>query len=192
MLCTRVSAIALSLWAAAPGLAAADGSVRPVPHVDLTRYAGQWFEIARYPNWFQKKCAGDVAVIYSLNEDGRLTVDNRCRNASGATERAVGVARLATNDGANSRLKVRFAPAALSFLPFVWADYWVIELADDYSHAIVGTPSRDYLWFLARTPTVSAEVYDALVRAAAAQGFDTTRLQRTTNSGQVPAAGAAE
>jgi apolipoprotein D and lipocalin family protein len=183
----RLSVLAFCLSAASPAVAAAD-EVRPVAHVDLTRYAGQWFEIARFPNWFQKKCAGDVAVIYTLNEDGRLTVDNRCRNAAGATERAVGVARLATNDGSNSRLKVRFAPAALSFLPFVWADYWVIALADDYSHAIVGTPNRDYLWFLSRTPAVSPELYDQLVQAAATQGFDTTRLQRTTNGGQVPAA----
>jgi apolipoprotein D and lipocalin family protein len=168
--------------------AAADGDeVRSVARVDLTRYAGQWFEIARFPNWFQKKCAGDVAVIYSLRDDGRLTVDNRCRNAGGGTERAVGVARLATTDGSNSRLKVRFAPSALSFLPFVWADYWVIELADDYSYAVVGTPNRDYLWFLSRTPSVSPDIYDRLVQAAAAQGFDTTRVLRTTNSGQVPA-----
>jgi apolipoprotein D and lipocalin family protein len=64
----------------------------------------------------------------------------------------------------------------------------VIALADDYSHAIVGTPNRDYLWFLSRSPAVPPELYDQLVQAAAAQGFDTTRLQRTTNGGQVPAA----
>jgi apolipoprotein D and lipocalin family protein len=187
MTCPRLSALALCVWSAL--LAPASGEeVRAVPHVDLPRYAGQWFEVARFPNWFQKKCAGDVAVIYSLRDDGRLTVDNRCHNAGGGTERAVGVARLATKDGSNSKLKVRFAPSALSFLPFVWADYWVIDLADDYSHAIVGTPNRDYLWFLSRTPTVSPELYDRLVQAAAAQGFDTSRLQRTTNSGQVPAA----
>jgi apolipoprotein D and lipocalin family protein len=182
----RLSALALCLSTALPALASGE-EVRAVPRVDLARYVGQWFEVGRFPNWFQKKCAGDVAVIYTLREDGRITVDNRCRNASGATERAIGVARLASNDGSNSKLKVRFAPAALSFLPFVWADYWVIALADDYRHAVVGTPSRDYLWFLSRTPTVSAEVYDKLVQAAAAQGFDTSRIQRTTNSGQVPA-----
>jgi apolipoprotein D and lipocalin family protein len=153
------------------------------PSVDLSRYVGQWFEVARYPNRFQAKCSGDVVVTYTRRDDGRITVDNRCRRADGSIDRAVGLARLASDDGSNAKLKVRFAPAALSFLPMVWADYWVLEVADDYSHAIVGTPDRKYLWLLSRTPTVSERLYAKLVAGAAAKGFDTARLQPTANSG---------
>lgn len=153
------------------------------PRVDLSRYVGQWFEVARYPNRFQKDCSGDVVVTYTLRPDGRITVDNRCRRADGSVDRAVGLARLATEDGSNAKLKVRFAPEALSFLPFVWADYWVLEVADDYSHAIVGTPDRKYLWLLARTPTVSEDRYARMVSSATARGFDAGRLKRTSNSG---------
>ena len=153
------------------------------PSVDLSRYVGQWFEIARYPNRFQAKCSGDVVVTYTRRDDGRITVDNRCRRADGSIDRAVGLARLASDDGSNAKLKVRFAPAALSFLPMVWADYWILEVADDYSHAIVGTPDRKYLWLLSRTPMVPERLYAKLVASAAAKGFDAARLQPTANSG---------
>jgi apolipoprotein D and lipocalin family protein len=92
---------------------------------------------------------------------------------------AVGVARLADRKGSNSRLKVRFAPAYLSFLPFVWGDYQIIELAPDYTHAVVGTPDRKYLWILSRTPQLGEATYQRLAEAARSQGFDVSRLTRT-------------
>ena len=153
--------------------------------VDLTRYAGRWYEIARLPNRFQQKCAGDVHATYTLRPDGRVAVVNECRREDGSVTRAEGVARRARKDGTASRLKVRFAPAILSFLPSVWGDYWIVELDREYRHAVVGDPSRRYLWILSREPVMDAATYDALAAAAGRQGFDTTRLVRTPQSAPV-------
>jgi apolipoprotein D and lipocalin family protein len=150
--------------------------------VDLARYAGRWYEIARLPNRFQDQCEGDVAASYSLRPDGRVRVVNECRGRDGQTTRAEGVARLADEKGPASRLKVRFAPAALSFLPFVWGDYWIVELDRDYRHAIVGEPSRKYLWILSRSPEMDAATYEALAATAGRLGFDRARIVPTPQS----------
>lgn len=153
--------------------------LRVVASVELSRYAGVWYEIARLPNRFEKKCAGDVTAEYTLRDDGRIKVVNRCRRKDGQTTEAVGVARLADRRGPNSRLKVRFAPGFLSFLPVVWGDYQIIELAPDYSHALVGDPGRKYLWILSRTPRLDDGTWARLTESAQAQGFDVSRLIRT-------------
>jgi len=150
--------------------------------VDLARYAGRWYEIARLPNRFQDQCAGDVAATYTLEPDGRVTIVNECRRKDGRTARAEGVARLADEKGPASRLKVRFAPAFLSFLPFVWGDYWILELDHDYRHALVGDPARKYLWILSRSPEMDAATYESLTAAAGRLGFDTARLVPTPQS----------
>ena len=165
---------------------APDGPPRTVPRVDLERYQGRWFEIARYPNRFQTSCAGDVVAEYSIRSDGRLDVVNQCRKSDGSASRAAGVARRAGGDPSGARLEVRFAPAWLSFLPAVWGDYWVLALAEDYSWAVVGSPDRKYLWVLARSPEVSPELYARLAGEARAQGFDPARLVRTAQTGAVP------
>jgi apolipoprotein D and lipocalin family protein len=152
--------------------------VQTVPKVDLNRYLGQWYEVARFPNRFQKSCVSDVVATYSRRDDGRIRVVNRCKEANGNVKDAEGVARV-VDTATNARLKVRFAPAALSFLPFVWGDYWIIGLADDYSWATVGSPDRDYLWILSRTPQLDADRYDAAVASARVQGFDVNKLVRT-------------
>ncbi len=151
--------------------------------VDLARYAGRWYEIARLPNRFQAHCAGDVAATYTLRADGRVRVVNECRRDDGEITRAEGVARRAHDTGPSSRLKVRFAPRILSFLPFVWGDYWILELDRDYRHAVVGDPGRKYLWILSRSPAMDAATYHGLAAAAGGLGFDTTRLVRTEHSG---------
>jgi apolipoprotein D and lipocalin family protein len=152
-------------------------AVRTVPFVDLDRYAGEWFEIARFENRFQRQCVGDVQASYARRVDGRIDVVNRCRTGDGQTE-ARGVARLA-DEQTHARLKVRFAPAWLSWLPSVWGDYWIIGLAPDYSWAVVGDPGREYLWILARTPRLDAESMAAARAAAQDNGFDVGRLVRT-------------
>jgi len=159
-------------------LAAMLDSVRTVAKVDLDRYAGEWIEIARFPNRFQKKCAGDVRATYARRQDGRIDVINRCRTADGAATEARGVARI-EDAASGARLKVRFAPAALSWLPMVWGDYWIIGLADDYSWATVGSPDREYLWILARAPAIDESAWNAAVEAARANGFAVDRLVRT-------------
>jgi apolipoprotein D and lipocalin family protein len=156
-----------------------DAPLRVVSNLDLSRYSGQWYEIARLPNRFENKCVGDVTADYSLANEKRLRVINRCRTKDGRITEAKGVARLADKNGAKSRLKVRFAPSFLSFLPFVWADYQVIELAPDYSYALVGEPGRKYLWILSRTPRMDEVSFRKLTDLAASQGFDVSKLIRT-------------
>lgn len=160
--------------------------VQTVASVDLDRYVGTWFEIARFPNKFQRKCLGDVRAIYAQRPDGRIDVTNSCRVKSGEVEDAKGVARVVDQD-TRARLEVRFAPAVLSFLPMVWGDYWVIGLADDYSWAVVGTPDREYLWVLARTAAMNDDTWQRAIETATNNGFDTARLERTSQGANASA-----
>lgn len=150
--------------------------VRPVAAVDLLRYAGLWHEVARFPNRFQKACVSATTAEYALLDNGQIRVVNSCSRADGSRMRAEGRARPADSNGPASRLQVRFAPALLSFLPMVWGDYWIIDLTDDYGAALVGDPSRNYLWILSRSPKLDPTIYTRFVSTAAAQGFDTSRL----------------
>jgi apolipoprotein D and lipocalin family protein len=150
-----------------------------VPVIDLGRYAGQWYEIARFPNRFQKRCAGEVTATYALRPDGKISVLNQCRLEDGSMIKATGVARTVGEGRPDSILKVRFAPAFLSFIPQVWGDYQVIALSPDYTHAVVGDPARKYLWILSRSPQIDDAKYAQLVEQAGAQGFDVARLQKT-------------
>jgi len=159
-------------------------AVRTVPFVDLNRYAGDWFEIARFQNRFQRQCVGDVRASYARRADGRIDVVNRCRTADGLTE-ARGVARL-VDEQTYAKLKVRFAPAWLSWLPPVWGDYWIIGLSSDYSWAVVGDSGREYLWILARTPRLDAESMAAARTAAQDNGFDVERLAQTSQEARRP------
>lgn len=172
-------AAALAVVTVAPASAQATGAVQAISELDLERYSGSWYEIARLPNRFQDRCVADVRASYELRRDSTVTVINSCRTASGDSVRVEGRARLADRRGSASRLKVRFAPAVLSFLPMVWADYWVLDLTDDYRAALVGTPDRRYLWILSREPQLDSATYDRLLSTAVAQGFDIARLQRT-------------
>ena len=152
--------------------------LQTIAALDVPRYMGTWYEIAKYPNWFQKKCVSDTSAEYRAQADGRVEVINRCREANGDISEAVGMASQV--GGSDSpRLEVRFAPAWLSFLPFVWGDYWVIDLDPDYQLAAVSEPGRDYLWVLSRTREVDVKAYDALLKRLAEHGFDLGKLERT-------------
>ena len=144
------------------GVAHAQGKrpLRVVPDVDLARYAGQWYEIARFPNRFQKRCAGEVTAQYTLRPSGKISVLNRCRLESGEQIEAQGVAPVAGKGQPNSILKVRFAPAFLSFIPQVWGDYQIIALSPDYTYALVGDPAREYLWILSRSRQMDDATYN--------------------------------
>ena len=186
---SRWATAAVALVAAAmlqPSTARAQppAPVRTVPFVDLDRYAGDWFEIARFPNRFQRQCVGDVRASYARRPDGRLDVVNRCRTIEGQSE-ARGVARI-VDERTFARLKVRFAPSWLSLLPFVWGDYWIIGVAPDYSWAVVGDPGRDYLWILARAPYLDDASVAAARAAARASGYDVERLVQTLHAGAGP------
>lgn len=153
-------------------------TVQTVGHVDLKRYVGTWYEIARFPNRFQKDCVANVTAQYAERADGQIDVTNQCDEVDGEKDKANGVARI-TDPSSNAKLEVRFAPDWLAWLPFVWANYWIVDLADDYSYAAVGEPSREYLWILSRKPTLDTAAYDALVNRLTAQGFDTAKLVKT-------------
>jgi len=146
--------------------------------LDVPRYMGRWHEIAKYPNRFQKQCVGSTQADYSLSPDGRVRVLNRCRVEGGGTQEAIGIARQ-IGDADSAKLKVRFAPAWLSFLPWVWGDYWVIDLDHDYQLVAVSEPTRQFLWILSRTPTVAPENLNALVHRLRDKGFDIEKLEMT-------------
>jgi apolipoprotein D and lipocalin family protein len=140
----------------------------PVTQISLEDYSGRWHEIARLPLYFQRKCVSEVSADYRLLDDGSIEVRNRCRNRSGGIDESVGSARTTERSGA---LEVRFAPRWLSWFPMVWADYWVIDLDPDYHWAVVGGPSREQLWILARTPRIEPELLDRLRHRAEARGY---------------------
>ncbi len=165
--------------------AAAQDTAPPLATIatlDVPRYMGTWYEIAKYPNRFQRHCASDTRAQYSLQPGGDVQVINRCRRADGSIDEAVGSARQ-PGDATSPRLQVRFAPRWLSFLPFVWGNYWVVDLDPDYQLAAVSEPKREYLWILSRTPTVAPAAYAALLERLAYQGFDLSKLA-TTPQGQ--------
>ena len=149
-----------------------------VASLDVPRYMGTWFEIAKYPNWFQRKCIADTRAEYRLQAGANIVVINRCRKESGDVDEALGEARQ-TGAATSPKLQVRFAPSWLSMLPFVWGDYWVIDLDERYELVAVSEPKREYLWVLSRTPAVNATAYDALLARLKAQGFDLSRLEMT-------------
>lgn len=143
----------------------------PAKAVELRRYLGRWYELARYEQGFQRGCEG-VTADYALRPDGKISVLNRCRKPDGHVSEASGKAKV-VDPVTNARLKVSF------FGPFYVGDYWVLDRADDYRWAIVGDPSGRYLWLLHRQAVPPAGEYDALVARAGVLGFDIAMLRRT-------------
>lgn len=159
----------------------ADVPVKTITSLDVPQYLGTWYEIAKFPNWFQKKCVGNTKAVYSMRHDGNLKVLNSCKTTDGAFSEAEGTARqIGAPD--SPKLEVRFAPAWLSFLPMVWGDYWVIDLDPQYQVAAVSDPRREYLWVLSRTPQLDKKTYDALLQRLQAQQFDIRKLELTPQS----------
>ena len=143
--------------------------LKTVDHVDLSRYVGDWYEIARYPNSFQKDCMESMAT-YTMMPDGKIEVLNQCRDKTpdGKLRTAKGTAWVVDTES-NAKLKVTF------FWPFA-GDYWIIELCRDYEYAVIGHPDRKYLWILSRTKQMDEAVYNGILERLAAKGYDTTRL----------------
>lgn len=169
-------AIAAALVATVAAANPPEPPLATVGSIDVARYAGLWYEIANYPNRFQKVCVRNTTAEYTARDDGNVQVVNRCATADG-TSSVDGLARRV--GGSTDKLEVSFLPAALRWLPIGWGDYWVIGLAPDYRYAVVGEPSRKYLWVLSRTPTLSVEdrrAIDALLRE---RGYDPALLVAT-------------
>jgi apolipoprotein D and lipocalin family protein len=176
----RVASISLVLLAAfaTTGFAGSGpaSDLRTVGAVDLERYQGLWYEIARLPNRFQRNCQGSTAE-YGIREDGKVSVVNTCTDPrNGEKRRVQGVARV-VDSLTNAKLKVTFLPRWLRFLPFGQGDYWVIDLDADYRYAVVSEPSRKFMWVLSRTPSMDADTYQRILARAAEQGLTVGRLE---------------
>ena len=153
---------------------------KAVDAIDVQKYAGRWYEVARLPMYFQRNCASDVQAKYSLNSDKTIKVRNQCMNKEGKLDVSEGVA-YPQNDG-NSQLKVSFLPKGLRWVPFSKGDYWVLRVDEDYQVALVGGPSHRYLWLLSRTPDVDEAVIEDYLNTAKAQGYDLSKLIRTKHT----------
>jgi apolipoprotein D and lipocalin family protein len=147
-------------------------TLKTVAHVDLARYVGTWHEIARYPNSFQKGCIGSTAT-YTLREDGEIDVINRCRDLRDGSLREAKGRAWVVDTSSNARLKVSF------FWPFR-GDYWIIDLGNDYEFAVVGAPSRKYLWVLSRTPLMDDDVFNGIMQRIEQLGFERDRVVKST------------
>jgi apolipoprotein D and lipocalin family protein len=150
--------------------------VETVETVDLNRYAGLWYEIARYPNAFERDCYG-VTAAYTIQQNGKVGVTNTCLKGGldGPKEIAQGRARVVAGTG-GAKLKVQFSPA---WVPFAEGNYWVLGLGNDYEYAVVGDPSGKFLWFLARSPRPDASVIAAMKAAATENGYALDPLEWT-------------
>lgn len=180
---------ALHATAQTAAMPAALPPVNAIVALDVPRYMGTWYEIAKFPNRFQRKCAAHARAHYLAQTDGSVQVLNSCVTSDGSTIDALGLAKQ-VGATTSPKLQVRFAPAWLSWLPMVWGDYWVIDLDADYQLAAVSDAKRDYLWVLSRTPQVDAKAYDALMARLKAQHFEVQKLERTVQT-SAPSSGGA-
>ena len=143
-----------------------------VLHVELEKYLGKWYEIARLPFRFEDGCT-DVTATYSLSKDGNVSVLNECLK-DGKLKQTKGKAKV-VDKNTGAKLKVTF------FWPFS-ADYWIINLGENYDYAIVGSPSRKYLWILSRTPQMDEKLFFQLVESIKSKGFNVEKLIKTSHS----------
>lgn len=156
----------------------------PLPQLDLPSYMGLWHQVALYPNRFQAQCLDSTSATYTLLEDGRVRVLNRCRTKDGWDEtegvaRArAGVEQRGAGVLAPASLEVSFLPAALRWLPVGWGNYDVLRLGPQQEWAIVSEPSQKFLWVLARTPQLQPEQWQRVEGELQALGFDLDRLKR--------------
>ena len=150
------------------------GAVGPVSRVDLSRYAGIWFEIAKIPNRFQKQCARDTLAQYTLRPDGRIDVVNQCIKRNGSVDQARGIAKVVDAE-TGAKLKVSLV-SLLGWRPF-WGDYWILGLDQDYRWAVVGAPNRKYGWILARSKTLDANSLETISAIIERNGYQRGSFQ---------------
>ncbi|MNQ57732.1 Outer membrane lipoprotein Blc precursor [compost metagenome] len=168
------SIVALSAWATLQRGPVGNLAVpRSAKAVDLSRYAGLWYEIGRYENGFERGCEA-VTAEYALRDDGLIGVLNTCRQGGvdGPVKTAEGRAKV-VDDSGDAKLKVSF------FGPFFVGDYWVLDHAGDYSWSIVGEPSGRYLWLLSRTANPSEAVRATIMNRTGALGYDLALVRET-------------
>ena len=160
-------------------------TLQTVPSVDLKQFQGRWYQIAYYPNTFQRQCVANTTADYRLLMTGQVEVINTCGTADRGTSQVIGAARVkppkffgipVAKGTDTSKLEVRFAPTFLAWLNAVWAPYWVIQLADDYRYAVISEPQQEFLWILSRTPYLDPADRATINAKLIEQGFDLGRL----------------
>ncbi|MCY7315698.1 MAG: lipocalin family protein [Rubrivivax sp.] len=159
--------------------------------LEVQPYMGTWYQVAWFPNRFQRQCVSDTTASYQALDGGRVQVTNRCRRADGQFDEVIGLARPAESEIRGQRLEpakleVSFLPVALRWLP-IWGDYWVIQLADDGRYAVVSEAKREYLWVLSRTPTLQSADETAIRFQLLRQGFELSRWQPHQHNANPPA-----
>lgn len=147
-----------------------------VNKVDLNNYIGLWYEVAKIPNWFQKKCIKNTTAEYSLQDDGNIKVVNSCIQADGSKNVAEGIAKVVDKIN-NAKLEVSFV--RILGIQLFWGDYWIIGLGDNYEYAIVGTPDRKYGWILSRTQELSQEKLSRITDLLKIKGYDINNFEFT-------------
>jgi len=201
--CAAIGVAAVALLAGLPAHAQPSGTtpttagttapvpLSALPELQLQPYLGTWYQVALFPNRFQRQCVSDTTATYRLKDNGRLEVRNRCRQADGSLDEAVGEARTVrpVEQGVvrPAQLRVSFLPSWLRWLPVGEGDYWVIQRPDDGRYAVISEPTRRYLWVLSRTPRLSPDDESAIRSRLQAQGFD---LSAWTAHPQGPSAAA--
>lgn len=160
-------------------------TLQTVSSVDLQRFQGRWYQIAYYPNTFQRQCVANTTADYRLLMTGQVEVINTCGTADRGTSQVIGAARVkppkffgipVAKGTDTSKLEVRFAPTFLAWLNAVWAPYWVIQLAEDYRYAVISEPKQQFLWILSRTPYLDPADRATINAKLIEQGFDLGRL----------------
>lgn len=149
--------------------------------VELDKYLGVWYEIARKPMSFQNQCDSNVTATYTLNENGNVLVDNRCTMKDGQQSHAIGEA-FVQNAPFNTKLKVSFLPEAIRWLPAGRGDYWILKIDENYQTVLVGEPSRKYMWVLSRDPHPDPRVVNEYLDYAKSVGYDLKNLIRTKHT----------
>jgi apolipoprotein D and lipocalin family protein len=153
--------------------------VRPVEQLDMQRYAGTWYEVARVPNALQKRCVADATATYRPLADGTLRVVQRCREADEHWGVTVGRATVPNGDASGARMKVNYLPAWLAWWPSAHEHHWVVLLDDDYRYAVVSDPDRKKLAILSRTPSLDFQTYQDIVDRLRLQKYPVDRLVAT-------------
>ncbi len=169
--------------------AVASAGVVTAPHVNLNRYVGKWYEVASIPQTFQRQCVGNTTAEYSYTKNGRIKVVNSCDTAKGDRSVAVGRAEI-TDRTSNSKLKVTFVKIFGNWIFAFGGDYWILDVAPDYSFALVGDPTANYAWLLSRTPQISLATYAYAEAKFRSEGYGTckilTSVQRGGFSSRIP------
>jgi len=163
----------------------ANNEMKVAKDVDLKRYMGRWYEIASFPSRFQPKNGENTRATYTLKEDGTVNVLNETWT-NGKRGYIEGTAYKADPNSNEAKLKVKFyVPPFLPIIPVV-GDYWVLFLDDDYQYALVGQPTRKFLWILCRQTHLDEEIYNQLVERAKQEGYDVSKLHKTPQSDTPP------